>query len=90
MLSRRDRKLTINAAAEDLRPEADGAVGVPGLRVDANETSHCGNRKEPQNWDLWILVPFKNLCNLARNSQLAKKHYKNVFPVAAHFNFCTN
>lgn len=61
-------KLTVNTAAEDLRSEADGAVGVPSLRVDADETSHCGNRKEPQHWDLWILVPFKDLCNSMRNS----------------------
>lgn len=60
--------LTIHAAAEDLRSEADGAVGVPSLRVDADETSNRGNRKEPQRWDLWILVPFKDLCDSTRNS----------------------
>lgn len=54
-------KRAINAAAEDLRSEADGAVGVPGLRVDADETGHSGNRKQRQDGDLWILVPFKDL-----------------------------
>lgn len=61
-------KLTVNAAAEDLGSEADGPVGVPSLRVDADETSDRGNRKEPQHWDLWVLVPFKDLWNSTRNS----------------------
>lgn len=60
-------KLTVNAAAQDLGAEADGAVGVPGLRVDADETGDCGNRKEPQHGDLWILVPFKDLRNSTGN-----------------------
>lgn len=54
-------KFTVSTAAEDLRSEADSAVGVPSLRVDADETSDCGNRKEPQHRNLWILVPFKDL-----------------------------
>lgn len=80
-------KLTVDTAAEDLRSEADGAVGVPSLRVDTDETSHCGNRKEPQHWDLRILVPFKDLCNSMRNSSIAKGHYETVFPVGVYFNF---
>lgn len=51
----------INTAAEDLRSEADGAVGVPSLRVDADEAGDRGNRKQRQDRDLWILVPFKDL-----------------------------
>lgn len=58
-----NHQVTIDTAAEDLRSEADGAVGVPSLRVDADETGDSGNRKEPQNCDLWILAPFKDLYN---------------------------
>lgn len=56
-------KRAVDAAAEDLGPEADGAVGVPSLRVDADETGDSGNRKQRQHRDLWILVPFKDLYN---------------------------
>lgn len=56
-------KLAFDAAAEDLRSEADGAVGVPSLRVDADETGRGGNREQRQNRHLWILVPFKDLKN---------------------------
>lgn len=36
---------TVDAAAEDLSPEADGAILVPRLRVDADETGDSGNRE---------------------------------------------
>lgn len=54
---------TANTAAEYLSPETDGAVGVPGLRVDANEAGDGGNREESKHRSLWILVSFKDLCN---------------------------
>lgn len=52
---------TFDAAAKYLSPEADGAVGIPGLRVDANETGDGGDREESEHRSLWILVPFKDL-----------------------------
>lgn len=52
---------TVDTTAQDLGPEADGAVGVPGLWVDADETGHGGNRKKSEHRSLWILVPFKYL-----------------------------
>lgn len=51
----------MDRAAEDLGPEADGPVGVPGLRIDADETGDSGNQKKPKNRGLWILVPFEYL-----------------------------
>lgn len=57
------RLLTINTAAKNLSPEADGPIGVPGLGVDANKAGHGGNWKEPKNRSLWILVSVKYLCN---------------------------
>lgn len=51
----------MDTAAKYLGPEADGAVGVPGLRVDADETGDGGNRKECEHGSLWTLVPFKDL-----------------------------
>lgn len=56
-------KRAIDPAAEDLRSEADGAVGVPRLRVDADETGDRGNGEQRQDRDLRILVPFKDLYN---------------------------
>lgn len=50
---------TVNTAAKYFSPEADGPVGVPGLWVDADETGNGGNRKEPKNRRLRILVSFK-------------------------------
>lgn len=55
---------TIDTAAEYLSPEADGAVDVPGLRVDADETGDSGNRKASEHRSLWILVSFKDLYKL--------------------------
>lgn len=55
---------TVDTAAKYLSPEADGAVGIPGLRVDADETGHGRNREESEHRSLWILVPFKDLCAL--------------------------
>lgn len=52
---------TVDTTAEYLSPEADGAVGVPGLRVDTDETGDSGNREESKYRRLWILVPFKYL-----------------------------
>lgn len=52
---------TVDAAAKYLSPEADGAVGVPGLRVDANETGDGGDREESEHCSLRILVSFKDL-----------------------------
>lgn len=36
---------TVDTAAEDLSPEADGAILVPRLRVDADEAGDGGNRE---------------------------------------------
>lgn len=55
--------VTVNAAAEDLGSEANGAVGVPGLGVDADVTGDGGNGEERQHRHLWVLVPFKDLFN---------------------------
>lgn len=55
---------TVDTAAKYLGPEADGAVWIPGLRVDADETGHSGNREESEHRSLWILVSFKDLCTL--------------------------
>lgn len=53
----------MNSATEYLRPEADGAVEVPGLGVNADETGDSGNRKESEDRSFWILVSFEDLCN---------------------------
>lgn len=53
----------MNSTTEYLRPEADGSVEVPGLGVNADETGDGGNRKESEDWCLWILVSFEDLCN---------------------------
>ena len=55
---------TVHTTAEDLRPEADGAVGVPGLRVDPDVTGDTGDGEESEHRGFWILVPFKYLNNL--------------------------
>ncbi len=52
---------TINTTAEYLSSEADGAVDVPRLRVDADETGNSGNGKECEHRSLWVLVSFKDL-----------------------------
>lgn len=54
---------TVDAAAENLSPEADGAVGVPGLGVDAYVTGDSGNRQESEHRTLWVLVASKDLYN---------------------------
>lgn len=53
----------MHSASEYLGPEADAAVCVPGLRVDADEPGDGGNGKEPEHRRLWILVPFEYLYN---------------------------
>lgn len=53
----------MNSTTEYLRPEADGAVEVPGLGVNADETGDSGNRKESEDRSFWILVSFEDLCN---------------------------
>lgn len=53
----------MNSTTEYLRPEADGAVEVPGLGVNADETGDGGNRKESEDRSFWILVSFEDLCN---------------------------
>lgn len=58
---------TVDTAAEYLGPEADGPVGVPGLRVDADETGHSGDGKGPENRSLRVLVPFEYLYNSGSN-----------------------
>lgn len=55
------RTRTFNAAAEDLGPQADGAVDVPRLGVDADESGYSRSGQQSQNWCLWVLVPFKDL-----------------------------
>lgn len=52
---------TLNTAAEYFSPEADGAVSVPALRVDADKSGNGGNRKESEHWGLRILVSYKDL-----------------------------
>lgn len=65
---------TINRAAEDLSPQADGSFGVPRLRVDADETCNSGNREECQHRHLWTLVSWKNLY-IKKNRITCKVHW---------------
>lgn len=61
----RDNIPTVNTTAQYLCSEADGPVEVPGLRVDADESGHSGDREESQHRGLWILVSFKDLNKVA-------------------------
>jgi len=52
---------TFNPAAQELGPEADGAVDVPGLGVDPEEAGRCGDRQNAQNRRERVPVPCKYL-----------------------------
>lgn len=52
---------TWQGAAQDLRPQADGAVLEPGLRVDADVAGHHRRGQQVQHRRLGVLVPREDL-----------------------------